>query len=151
MQISFKSQLIVAELDTFYKCLTPKEIPMPDGSFSPWYQKGFWLNTWTGSPRLLYTYEFLKEEGIDLGISAEDKKKLWEMAKIKFNTENVRLIKHPQSTKEYLQGELHKVFKSILVKAFLCHKFYEENIVLKILNAETNKEIKLLRWAQEKN
>jgi len=148
MKIDMRSQMIVAQLNYFYSILPQKFTPMPDGSADEYKYNTNLLNPICA---LEMVYDLLKEENTDFKIGLEEKEILWSLSKRCFNEKHQSWIKNPVSSKEWLKGKRNDIFKSYIVRNYLMRKFYDENMTMKILDGETNKEIKLITWAQEKN
>jgi hypothetical protein len=141
-------------------------------------------------------YDFLISEGVDFNLSANDKKKLYKLSKIKINTkypparirankntlkkvflDSNRIISQVKAGEislptdiydiiskknvltdaeidnlvndiSYIDKDLIKIYKGYLVRAFIINQ-YKEGKTLKLINIETNKEIKRFELVYE--
>lgn len=120
--IDMKSQRIAAQLHHFYATNTESTNP-----FSPTYSH-FTLN---------FVYDHLKESGTEFIYLPATKKGLNKLAR------HEAARQHPTWTKERLEKAAIDYYKTYLTRLYLIERLPEQ---IKVINADTNREIKLISF-----
>jgi hypothetical protein len=133
-----KSQRIVNQLNNLYDRYSPETDPLSRHHSHTLYN---------------LIFDHLERENIKIDYAPEIKKKLWKLAKIELNEQRKGWIKMYNRQKDpdikaffkkQLDDELMKFYKTYLVRKYLYDLLREEGKTLKLIDAESGKEIKRL-------